>query len=71
MGRKQFERPERIQFSDDHYAVETLAVRAGQWRTEEGEHSDDGPGYTPSWARRSRVAPPQPLSGASSRSYRD
>jgi len=40
MGRKQFERPERIQFNDDHYAVETLAVRAGQWRSEEGEHSD-------------------------------
>ncbi|NRP09780.1 MULTISPECIES: O-succinylhomoserine sulfhydrylase [unclassified Marinobacterium] len=40
MGSKQFERPERIQFSDDHYAVETLAVRAGQWRSEEGEHSD-------------------------------
>ena len=40
MGRKQFERPERIQFNDDHYALETLAVRAGQWRSEEGEHSD-------------------------------
>ncbi len=40
MGSKQFERPERIQFNDDHYALETLAVRAGQWRSEEGEHSD-------------------------------
>lgn len=40
MGHKQFERPERIQFNDDHYALETLAVRAGQWRSEEGEHSD-------------------------------
>ncbi|CAI8240277.1 MAG: O-succinylhomoserine sulfhydrylase [Marinobacterium sp. xm-d-530] len=40
MGSKQYDRPERIQFSDDHYALETLAVRAGQWRSEEGEHSD-------------------------------
>ena len=40
MARKGFERPERIQFNDDGYQLDTLAVRAGQHRSEEGEHSD-------------------------------
>jgi O-succinylhomoserine sulfhydrylase len=40
MARKGFERPERIQFNDDGYELDTLAVRAGQYRSEEGEHSD-------------------------------
>lgn len=35
-----FERPERIQFSLQDVAADTLAVRAGQARTHEGEHSD-------------------------------
>lgn len=38
--KKQFERPERLQFQDHGYATDTLAVRAGQLRSEEGEHSD-------------------------------
>ena len=40
MGKKSFERPERLQFTDTGYATETLGVRAGQYRSEEGEHSD-------------------------------
>jgi len=40
MSKKGFERPERLQFSGSEYATETQAVRAGQWRSEEGEHSD-------------------------------
>ncbi len=40
MAKKSFERPDRIQFDPEGYATETLAVRAGQWRSEEGEHSD-------------------------------
>lgn len=40
MSKKGFERPERLQFQSEGYATETLAVRAGQWRSEEGEHSD-------------------------------
>lgn len=40
MSKKNFERPARIQFNPEGYATDTLAVRAGQWRSEEGEHSD-------------------------------
>lgn len=40
MANKSFERPERLQFNDGDYATETLAVRAGQFRSQEGEHSD-------------------------------
>ena len=40
MSKKEFERPERLQFTDAHYGTDTLAVRAGQHRSEEGEHSD-------------------------------
>ncbi|RAU17010.1 O-succinylhomoserine sulfhydrylase [Nitrincola tibetensis] len=35
-----FERASRIQFSGQEYDLETLAVRAGQHRSDEGEHSD-------------------------------
>ncbi|WP_432694922.1 O-succinylhomoserine sulfhydrylase [Marinobacterium sp. YM272] len=35
-----FERPDRVQFEVQDYATDTLAVRAGQERTPEGEHSD-------------------------------
>lgn len=35
-----FERPDRIQFKDQDYSLDTLAVRAGQKRSNEGEHSD-------------------------------
>lgn len=35
-----FERPQRIQFDEAEYLTETLAIRAGQVRTAEGEHSD-------------------------------
>lgn len=40
MHKPGFEREERIQFEGDDYAFDTLAVRAGQRRTGEGEHSD-------------------------------
>lgn len=40
MSANKFERPERLQFTDHGYATETLAVRAGQYRSQEGEHSD-------------------------------
>lgn len=40
MHKPGFEREERIQFEGDDYAFDTLAVRAGQRRTDEGEHSD-------------------------------
>ncbi|HSG03461.1 MAG TPA: O-succinylhomoserine sulfhydrylase [Marinobacterium sp.] len=40
MANKSFERPQRLQFNDNNYATETLAVRAGQHRSQEGEHSD-------------------------------
>lgn len=40
MSKPGFEREERIQFEGDGYAFDTLAVRAGQRRTGEGEHSD-------------------------------
>ena len=40
MHKPGFEREERIQFEGDDYAFDTLAVRAGQRRTNEGEHSD-------------------------------
>ena len=40
MQKPGFEREERIQFEGDDYAFDTLAVRAGQRRTDEGEHSD-------------------------------
>ncbi|MDI3325012.1 O-succinylhomoserine sulfhydrylase [Pontibacterium granulatum] len=40
MHKPGFEREERIQFEGDNYAFDTLAVRAGQRRTGEGEHSD-------------------------------
>ncbi|MCO4758828.1 MAG: O-succinylhomoserine sulfhydrylase [Oceanospirillaceae bacterium] len=40
MSKPGFEREERIQFEGDDYAFDTLAVRAGQRRTGEGEHSD-------------------------------
>ncbi len=41
-----FEREERIQFDPEGYEFSTLAVRAGQCRTNEGEHND--PIYTTS-----------------------
>ncbi|MBS98543.1 MAG: O-succinylhomoserine sulfhydrylase [Oceanospirillaceae bacterium] len=37
---KGFENPSRVQFDPDGYATDTLALRAGQSRTPEGEHSD-------------------------------
>lgn len=37
---KGFERPDRVQFDAEGYATDTLAVRAGQQRTPEGEHAD-------------------------------
>lgn len=40
MSKKGFERPERVQFDPEGYATDTLALRAGQKRTQEGEHSD-------------------------------
>ena len=40
MSKKGFERPERVQFDPDGYATDTQALRAGQMRTSEGEHSD-------------------------------
>ncbi|MBE9396225.1 O-succinylhomoserine sulfhydrylase [Pontibacterium sp. N1Y112] len=40
MSKTGFEREERIQFEGEDYAFDTLAVRAGQRRTGEGEHSD-------------------------------
>lgn len=41
MSNPKFEREERIQFPEDLDAgLSTLAVRSGQWRTIEGEHSD-------------------------------
>lgn len=40
MSKPGFEREERIQFEGEDYAFDTLAVRAGQRRTGEGEHSD-------------------------------
>ncbi|WP_432473844.1 O-succinylhomoserine sulfhydrylase [Amphritea sp. HPY] len=40
MSSSSFERPERIQFPSDEFEFSTLAVRAGQHRTGEGEHND-------------------------------
>ena len=40
MSQSKFEREARIQFNPEGYALETLAVRAGQHRTAEGEHGD-------------------------------
>lgn len=40
MKKPGFEREERIQFEGEDFAFDTLAVRAGQRRTDEGEHSD-------------------------------
>lgn len=40
MSRIPFERADRIQFHDLDYSLDTLAVRAGQRRSDEGEHSD-------------------------------
>ncbi len=40
MAKSGFEREARIQFDVAGCGFETLAVRAGQWRTDEGEHSD-------------------------------
>lgn len=40
MSSKGFERPERLQFDPQDMATDTLALRAGQARTQEGEHSD-------------------------------
>ena len=40
MAREKFDRPERIQFSEHEAELATLAVRAGQMRTMEGEHND-------------------------------
>jgi O-succinylhomoserine sulfhydrylase len=40
VSNKGFERPERVQFDGEGYATDTLALRAGQVRTAEGEHSD-------------------------------
>lgn len=37
---KGFERDARIQFLREDCDLDTLAVRAGQWRTDEGEHGD-------------------------------
>ncbi len=40
MSKPGFEREERIQFTETEAGLSTLAVRGGQYRTEEGEHSD-------------------------------
>ena len=40
MSTREFDRPERINFDSEGYQTETLAIRAGQVRTAEGEHSD-------------------------------
>lgn len=40
MSNKGFERPERLRFDPQDMAADTLALRAGQERTLEGEHSD-------------------------------
>ena len=40
MSKSSFERPERIQFEDADYEFSTLAIRAGQQRSDEGEHND-------------------------------
>lgn len=40
VSKKGFERPERVQFDPEGYATDTQALRAGQMRTSEGEHSD-------------------------------
>ncbi|MBQ0784884.1 MAG: O-succinylhomoserine sulfhydrylase [Amphritea sp.] len=40
MSKSNFERPERIQFEDADYEFSTLAIRAGQHRSDEGEHND-------------------------------
>lgn len=40
MTQSKFDRAERIQFQGQEYDLETLAVRAGQQRTAEGEHGD-------------------------------
>ncbi|GGK82657.1 O-succinylhomoserine sulfhydrylase [Amphritea balenae] len=40
MSNSSFERPDRIQFEDADYDFSTLAIRAGQQRTDEGEHND-------------------------------
>ena len=40
MAKPGFERAERIQFGVEDCEFDTLAVRAGQWRTDEGEHND-------------------------------
>lgn len=40
MSKPGFEREERIQFTATEAGLSTLAVRAGQYRTLEGEHSD-------------------------------
>ncbi|MBR9868470.1 MAG: O-succinylhomoserine sulfhydrylase [Oceanospirillales bacterium] len=40
MSKSSFERPERIQFEDADYEFSTLAIRAGQHRSDEGEHND-------------------------------
>ena len=40
MSKPGFEREERIQFTDTEAGLSTLAVRGGQYRTLEGEHSD-------------------------------
>lgn len=40
MSKSNFERPERIQFEDTGYEFSTLAIRAGQHRSDEGEHND-------------------------------
>ena len=40
MSKPNFERPERIQFEDADYEFSTLAIRAGQHRSDEGEHND-------------------------------
>ncbi len=40
MANNGFERPQRVQFDAQDYQTDTLAVRAGQHRTDEGEHSD-------------------------------
>ncbi|MGY8869120.1 MAG: PLP-dependent transferase, partial [Pseudomonadales bacterium] len=40
MAKPGFEREERIQFTQTDAGLSTLAIRAGQTRTSEGEHSD-------------------------------
>lgn len=40
MAKPGFEREERIQFTLAEAGISTLAIRAGQTRTAEGEHSD-------------------------------